>query len=197
MLATTEFGPVLTQPPRDDAEGLVAACRAGDARAWRALYEAHFDFAWRTARRLGTPEADVEDVVHEAFAVAWKRLKTFTFGRFTTWLYQIVAHVVSAHLRQQRVRGFFHELFAGQRRDDEVASPEGAVEARRSLEAVERLLRKLSDKKREVFALSEFEGLSAAEIGTLVGCPPETVRTRLHAARREFEALARTQGVWP
>ncbi|MDX2014611.1 MAG: hypothetical protein SFW67_30715, partial [Myxococcaceae bacterium] len=56
-----------------EAGSLVGRCRAGDESAWRALYDGHFDFAWRTARRLGLPEADADDAVQEAFQVAWAR----------------------------------------------------------------------------------------------------------------------------
>ena len=140
--------------PRVESDGLVERCKAGDAAAWRTLYDTHFDFAWRTARRLGTPEADAEDVVQESFAACFKALRQFHYGRFTTWLYRIVANVVSARLRRKRVR----ELFAGivgADEDESAPSAEGRVAARRTLAQVEALLRRLSREKREVFALFE------------------------------------------
>ncbi len=173
-----------------EADPLVAACRAGDAGAWKALYETHYDFAWRTARRLGLPEADVEDAVQDAFRIAWEQLERFTWGRFTTWLYRIVANVVSERLRRTRVREFFG-AFLG--RAD--TSLEAHVEARSTLRIVEQVLRKLTREKREVFALFEIEGLTHQEIAELIGVKVETVRTRLHYARRDFERLAEKLGV--
>ena len=175
-----------------ERDPLVEACRAGDTGAWRALYDAHFDFAWRTARRLGLPEADVEDAVQDAFRIAWEQLDRFTWGRFTTWLYRIVANVVSERLRRARVRDFFGSLFG---RADAAHSLEARVEARSTLRLVEQVLRKLSREKREVFALFEIEGLSHQEIAELTGVKVETIRTRLHYARRDFERLAQELGV--
>lgn len=175
---------------------LVVACREGRRGAWRALYEAHFDFAWRTARRLGLPEADVDDAVQDTFRIAWEQLDRFTWGRLTTWLYQIVANVVSERLRRAKVRDFFGGLLGRTQREDD-GSLEARVEARHTLRAVERLLSKLSREKREVFALFEIEGLSHQDIAELTGAKIETVRTRLHYARRDFERLADELGVSP
>jgi RNA polymerase sigma-70 factor (ECF subfamily) len=175
-----------------ELDPLVAACRAGDRGAWKALYEAHFDFAWRTARRLGLPEADVEDAVQDAFRIAWEQLARFTWGRFSTWLYKIIANVVSERLRRARVRDFFSGLFG---KTPIERSLEAHVEARSTLRVVEQVLRKLSREKREVFALFEIEGLTHQEIAELTGVKVETIRTRLHYARRDFERLAEELGV--
>ena len=185
---TPELLPELT------ATSLVERCRSGDESAWRALYDEHFDFAWRTARRLGLPEADVEDAVQESFQIAWQQLHTFSWGRFSTWLYRIVANVVSVKLRRRRVRDVFAGLFG---RREPIDSMEGRVEARHTLRAVETILLKLSREKREVFALFEIEGLTHEQIAELTGARIETVRTRLFYARREFAELARELGIEP
>lgn len=175
---------------------LVEACREGEPGAFGVLYQAHFDFAWRTARRLGIPESDVDDVVQDAFRVAWERLSDFTYGRFTTWFYRIVANLVAERLRALRVRSFFG-AFLGQSAEVLEESGEGRVEARQALRMVEQMLRRLSREKREVFALFEFEGLTHAQIAELVGVKAETVRTRLHYARKDFERMAVELGVFP
>jgi RNA polymerase sigma-70 factor (ECF subfamily) len=194
VLATASSEPVGFAPETPEANPLVDRCRAGDEAAWRALYDEHFDFAWRTARRLGLPEADAEDAAQESFQIAWQQLHTFTWGRFSTWLYRIVANVVSARLRRHRVRDVFASLFGRRQALDTI---EGRVEARHTLRAVELILRKLSREKREAFALFEIEGLSHEQIAELTGARVETVRTRLFYARREFQALAREHGVEP
>jgi RNA polymerase sigma-70 factor (ECF subfamily) len=178
----------------DGLDPLVEACRDGQPGAFRALYDAHFEFAWRTARRLGLPESDVDDAVQDAFRIAWQQLDRFTWGRFQTWLFRIVANVVSERLRKKRVREFFLGWLDTERTNDTL---EATVEARHSLRLVEQVLRKLSREKREAFALFEIEGLTHQEIAALTGAKVETVRTRVHYARREFERLAAELGVSP
>ena len=65
-------------------------------------------------------------------------------------------------------------------------TPERGLENRRRLDAVYRILDRLSPKKRLVFVLHEIEGHEPKEIAQLVGAPVLTVRTRLHYARKEF-----------
>src|SRR5262249_13814738 len=151
-----------SQPIEITGEIILAAARAGDGRAWRELYDGHFDYAFRVARRLGLSAAEAEDAVHEAFVVAFRRLDTFKQGVFAHWLYRIVSNVVSAQLRRQRVRAFFHGLW-GNEEAEPVESAEPALAARRKLAEVEQVLRELSQPKREVFALHELEGLSHEE----------------------------------
>ena len=196
MLAELAVTPLDDQASLAELSNTVALCREGNVSAWKKLYDAHFDFAYRTARRLGAPDGEVEDVVHEAFEVAFRKLSQFHQGLFTTWLFRIIANLVSGRLRKRRVRDFFHGIWANEQ-EPSSDSFEATVAARQTLAQVADVMRKLSAEKREVFALHELEGLSHEEIAGLVGCKVETVRTRLHYARKDFEKLARSRGLSP
>ena len=52
-----------------------------------ALYEAEFDFVWRSVRALGIPEHATDDVAQEIFIVVHRRLADFE-GRSSvrTWV---------------------------------------------------------------------------------------------------------------
>jgi RNA polymerase sigma-70 factor (ECF subfamily) len=159
------------------------------------LYEAQFSFAWRSARRLGTPDASIDDVVQEIFLVAHRQLPQFE-GRSSikTWVFGIVLNVVRAHRRALRAK-HPHAL-----RPDAAADPErlpdttaGPYELATQAEAarlVERLLDALDDDKREVFVLAELEQMSAPAIARAVAIPLNTVYSRLRLARQEFAAAA-------
>lgn len=172
------------------ADDLLERCRSRDEAAWKELYDAHFDFVYRVARRLGTPASEAEDVVHDVFLVVHKKLDQFTEGRLTTWLYRITANVVSDRHRRRRVRDAFTEM-AGWFGGDAPEDPERLAERSSATRAVERVLERMSPKKREVFALYELEQLSGEEIAERAGIPLNTVWTRLFHARKEFLALAR------
>lgn len=175
---------------------LVERCRAGERDAWSRLFALHHDFVRRAARRLGTPEAELDDVVQEAFTVAFRQLPGFSGGRMSTWLFRIASNAVSNRHRRRRVREAFLGML-GRQPPREAPSAERQWEAREAQEAVGKVLARMTPKKREVFALFELEGLSGEEISERVGCPVPTVWTRLHHARAEFQRLARQQGVVP
>jgi RNA polymerase sigma-70 factor, ECF subfamily len=172
---------------------VLARCREHDEAAWKELYDAHFDFVFRVARRLGTPEGEAEDVAHDVFVIVYRKLDTFEGGRLTTWLYRITANVVSGRHRRRRVRRAFESLkvWVG---GEVPESPEQVAIQKSATRAVERVLERMAPKKREVFALYELEGLPGEEIAERLNCPINTVWTRLHHARKEFVSVAKRLG---
>ncbi len=173
---------------------LLASCRAGDAAAWRQIYDAHFEFLERISRRLGTPEAELDDVVQETFLIAFRKLRSFQGGQFSTWLYRIAANVVSGRHRHRRIRSAFQSLF-GEGEVQHARAPDREYEASEAQACVAQVLERMAFKKREVFALYELEGLSGEQIAERIGCKVDTVWTRLHYARKDFERIARKRGL--
>jgi RNA polymerase sigma-70 factor (ECF subfamily) len=183
----------LPDETQSDAE-LARRAAAGDAAAFRLLFDGQFDFVLRACRRLGLSAEDAEDAAQETFIIAHRKLAAFSEGRLSTWLFQIASHVVTARHRRRRVRETLASLWLrGEERH--APAPDAVAAARQEARAVGELLARLSPKKRDVFALYELEGLSGEEIATLVGCSVATVWTRLHYARRDFMRLARERGL--
>lgn len=161
-----------------------------------ALYDASVAFVHRSARRLGVPEASVEDVVQEVFVVAFRRRAEFR-GESTvrTWLYGIVLRTVRHH-RRTAVRAGLHGVLASSVPDharEGVAAPaatrpDRATEARDAYRTVLAALDRLDDDKREVFVLAELEEMPIVEIATLYGLKPNTAYSRVRLARAAFEA---------
>ena len=96
-----------------DFMGVLARAREADPAAWRQLYEQHFDFVFGVTAKLGTPAGEIEDVVQETFVVVFRKLSSFTEGRFTTWLYRICANIVSDRHRRRSRRRALDALRAG------------------------------------------------------------------------------------
>lgn len=153
------------------------------------IYEEHFDFVWRSARRMGVREAAVDDVVQEVFLVAHRRLADFE-GRSSikTWLFAILMRVVSDYRRTLRRKGGLAPLpDDGVVCDDRGACPAGQTEHREAVRLLHRLLDALDDEKRAVFVLAELEQMTAPEMSEALGVNLNTVYSRLRAARRDFE----------
>jgi RNA polymerase sigma-70 factor (ECF subfamily) len=180
------------RPPPDDAD-LFARCRDGDPAAQRAFYDRYARFILRTARRLGIPPEEIEDVTQEVFTIAFRKLDRFQGGHITTWLYRICSHRVQHHHSARRVRQALTRLFGVGAPQSDPAVQERTTERHEAERSVSAILARMSAKKREVLVMFEFEGLPGDVIAERVGCPPETVWTRLYHARREFARLARAQ----
>lgn len=154
------------------------------------LYAEHYDFVWRCALRLGATPFDVEDVVQETFVVALRRYGQSHFGvggpRPSTWLFAILHNVLRNHARgERRRRARLQALELGESLHEPQRSH---VESTLGLRLLDEFLRELDPDRRAVFVLAELEGMRGPEIASALGLNHNTVRSRLRAARRAFEA---------
>lgn len=195
--AVTMMGQRSVARPEPEGQARPARSPAPDLPAFAELFETYFAFVWRTARRLGTPESNLDDVVQETFATAHRRWHEFE-GRSSlkTWLYGIVFNVARA-LRRELGAKYPAALHAERRADPDLLAdggegPHESAAKREAARFVERFLGRLNQDQRDVFVLAELEQLSAPEIATVVGAPLNTVYSRLRLARLEFaKAVAR------
>jgi RNA polymerase sigma-70 factor (ECF subfamily) len=163
----------------------------GDARDFDAVYEAYFDFVWRSLRRLGVPDAQLDDAAQDVFVVGSRRLPEFEArSTLKTWLFGIVLRVVSTLRRTERRKPT--EPLAGEPVDGRTAAPEELTESAEAARLVRELLTELDEDRRAVFVLAELEEMTAPEISVALSVNLNTVYSRLRAARRDFDAaLAR------
>jgi RNA polymerase sigma-70 factor (ECF subfamily) len=153
------------------------------------IYESHCDFVWRTARRLGASESQVDDVVQEVFLVVQRRLPSFE-GRseLKTWLFGITRRVVYASVRR---RGKQREIGLGEDSDIPDAhapSAETQLAAHEDTRLLYSLLDELDEDQREVFVLSELEEMSGPEIAQALELQLSNVYARVRTARLAFDA---------
>ncbi len=177
-----------------DADDLVERCRGGDSAAFRELFRLHRNDVARLVHRMLGPSSDVEDVIQEVFLQVHRSVRDFRGqARFSTWLYRVTVNVVLMHRRAARSRPVFSDVPEGFTISDNRPLPDDEVARNARMRAFERLLDRLSDKKRTVFILHELEGMAPADIAEVVGAPVLTVRTRLFYARRELAELLREE----
>ncbi|RYZ03445.1 MAG: RNA polymerase sigma factor [Myxococcales bacterium] len=151
------------------------------------VYEDMFDFVYRNARHLGVPEHSTEDVVQEVFLVLHRRLSEYD-GRTTlrSWVYGILANCVRSYRRSFRRKQAPLVPAESEPRLGPASSgedPEQRAANRQDRELLLRLLSELSEEQRELIVLGEVEQLSVAEICSCIGGNPNTVYSRLRAAR--------------
>jgi RNA polymerase sigma-70 factor (ECF subfamily) len=176
----------------DPDRALVERALAGEEAAFRQLFVRHRDDAARVVYRMLGPSPEVEDVVQEVFLHVYRSLKSFRGdSRFSTWLYRLAVNVTRMHLRRKRSRPRFADVEVPDAAPSEelvILDPGEQVDQRARIKALYRLLEQISEKKREVIVLHDFEGMPATEIADTLGIPVLTVRTRLFYARKELYA---------
>lgn len=175
---------------------LVEQALANNTQAFAQLYERHRDRVYRLAYRFVGNKADALDLCQEVFVKAYEALPSFQ-GRaaFGTWLSHIASNTCVDHLRQAAHRrageldeqGVKADLRLPGRR--ETPDPTLGAEREELQAAIDAAIAQLSPEHREVFVLHATEGLTYAEIASVIGCPIGTVMSRLHYARKRLQGL--------
>jgi RNA polymerase sigma-70 factor (ECF subfamily) len=178
---------------------VVALARAGDREAFRAIMQRCNQRLFRIARAVVRDDAEAEDVLQEAYARAFAAFSGFRGDAgVATWLTRIVLNEAHGRLRKRRATVELDAVEAAQASAEVLAFPGRGLsddpEADAARAQIRRLLERAVDELPEpfrlVFILREVEELSVEETATHLGLNPETVKTRLHRARRRLrEAL--------
>lgn len=155
-----------------------------------AIYEAEVSFVWRSLRRLGVPDADLEDVTHDLFIAVQRKLPDRDPARpVRPWLFGFAYRVASDYRKSGRVR---RELL-----DDvaEVADPtppaDEQLAAREAHALILAALEALTLEARAVFVMHDLDGCSMPEIAEALGEGLNTLYSRLRLARRRFTDAVR------
>ncbi len=150
------------------------------------IYRRHYAFVWRSVRRLGVADAELDDVVQEVFVVVHRRLGEFE-GRsaITTWLFGIAYRVVRDHRRGAAARARREAQATGGRPPTE---PDRKLSRTQAAGVLDELLAQLDDEQRETLVMADIVDLTAPEIAALTETKLNTVYSRLRLARRAFEA---------
>jgi len=177
-----------------EPDDLVVRCRKGAPGAFQELFHLHRASVAQLVHRMTGGSSELEDLVQEVFVQVHKSLGRFrNESRLSTWIYRIAVNVVLMHRRAASSRPISVAPPQEATLVDEAGPPDEQLARRRRVEALYRVLDRVSEKKRAVYILHELEGLSPSEIGSIVGAPVLTVRTRLFYARREVVELLQSE----
>jgi RNA polymerase sigma-70 factor, ECF subfamily len=162
----------------DVTASLVRRARAGDATAFRSLYDAHVGRVHALSLRLMTDGAEAEELTQDVFVAAWRQLDSYRGdARFSTWL-----HGITVRLSRQRLRGLLRRRAREERYAcDHVGAVSTALPT--TDPELERVLAELPRRMRTALVLHAIEGYTQAETGELMGIAEGTVKAHVHRAR--------------
>jgi RNA polymerase sigma-70 factor, ECF subfamily len=174
-------------------EELLERARQGQPDAFSALVRRHDRYLYRVARSVLRDDDEAEDVVQQTFLQAFVNLVDFRGeANLRTWLTRIALNDALQRQRRQRSMVELDQLDTAQERvrSDLVLSsltsptPEQAAARNQVRETLERAIDDLPPAFRIVLIMRDVEEASVDETANALAIKPETVRTRLHRARR-------------
>jgi RNA polymerase sigma-70 factor (ECF subfamily) len=158
---------------------------------FRAYYTEHASYVFHSLRRLGVHEADREDLVHDVFITAFRRIDSYDHSSpLRAWLFGIAYRKASDYRRLAR-----HQRETSAGGDVEAADladgPEEQLRQTQQRRLIFAALEKIEFDRRAVFVMHDIDEVPVPVIAGQLGLPVNTAYSRLRLARSEFEQAVR------
>lgn len=191
MVTTTmELDEWVDEPERGmDELGELKRIAQRDEAAFESLYRRYHPKLYRFVQRITNNPAQVEEIVSDTLYAVWKSADTFQQkSKVSTWIFGIAYRTALKSVRSNKRFSRFT-----QSGDDPEALLDANTASDPSVEAeildkttqVLAAVATLSPKQKAVVELTAL-GWSCAEIGEIVDCPTNTVKTRMFNARKKI-----------
>lgn len=168
-------------------EEVVERVKNGHTDLFEILMRRHNQRLYRAVRSILRDEAETEDVLQDAYVRAFAHLDQFLGrARFATWLTRIAVYEALHRKKRGRRLVGIEDLVDGL--ECPAPGPENRASDGELREVLGASIDRLPEDFRTVFVLRDVEGLSTAETAESLAIREETVKTRLHRARRQLRS---------
>ncbi len=167
---------------------LVTASQKGNTKAFGELYD-HFFKQIHKYVYYKVSDEYVDDLVANIFVKSWTKIKKYQKQKhpFRSWLFRIAHNTVVDHYRTNKE---FYELEDRIADDNERLNPKLITETKLNGERVQRALRKIGDRYREVVLLKFMNEMSNKEIAEVLKTNETNIRTlQFRALKKLKEAI--------
>ncbi|NOT84835.1 MAG: sigma-70 family RNA polymerase sigma factor [Methylococcaceae bacterium] len=167
---------------------LIARLCVADEAALQLLYHHYYSRLFRFISRVTRQETLIDEVINDVMYVVWEKATTYNQQcKPSTWIFGIAYNKARQALRNQSNPEESLELL------EEDSPIFGQLDqGLQQLEMdnwLEAAFEQLAPEQRAVIELTYFQGLHYTEIAVLMDCPENTVKTRMHYARKKLATL--------
>lgn len=162
-----------------------------DSAALQTLYRRYAPRVTGFLRRMTQDSGLIEEAYNDVMLTVWKKASQYRAeSKASSWVFSIAYRVCLRMVKKQKFRAGVLDMLQKERQSE-------GFEADRTVERsdlIQAALEKLSIPHRLVIELSYFRDFSTEEIAEIVGCPRNTVKTRLFHARKQVRSFVEQQG---
>ncbi|HUZ17545.1 MAG TPA: sigma-70 family RNA polymerase sigma factor [Spirochaetia bacterium] len=168
---------------------LVRRCQDHDSAATQELYSRYRERVYRTAWKIVLDYDDAMDVTQDVFIRVLRGISKFRHqSALSTWITRITVNTSVDCIRRRKRAAALRRAIEEQEQEPE-DSGDDRIDVMDKGERIRAAMGKLNPEQRTCLVLREIDGLSYAEIATMVGISIGTVRSRIHRARSQVRAM--------
>lgn len=173
----------------DDNE-LIRSIGLKDRNAFEQLYRRYYPRVYRFSLRIVKQPGLAEEAANDTFYAVWQNADSFQHkSSLSTWILGITYRQSMKSLQKQTKHTQNSaplDDVENQISDSSSKTPESQTEFAELEEQIYAGIDKLSDSHRAVVQLTAM-GLAYDDISEIVGCPTNTVKTRMYHARKQLK----------
>ncbi|GGA30035.1 RNA polymerase sigma factor [Dyella nitratireducens] len=175
----------------DEEAALLSRVAAEEKDAFEALYRLYSPRLQRFVRGVTKQPALVEEILDDTMMVVWRKAYTFNHSaKVSTW---ILAIAYRQSLKALKRLGQRQDTEPYEGADASTPGPDDALQQQEVRKHLDDALAALSPEQRAVMELTYYFGYACREIAQIMGCPVDTVKTRMFYARRKLKASLASQ----
>ena len=170
----------------DEEVELLGRVAAEEMEAFETLYRLYTPRLQRFVRGITRQPVLVEEILDDTMMVVWRKAYTFNHtAKVSTW---ILAIAYRQSLKSLKRLGHLPELDAYENASVVASGPDDELQLQELRKHLDDALGTLSAEQRAVMELTYYFGYACREIAQIMGCPVDTVKTRMFYARRKLKA---------
>ncbi|MCZ6642156.1 MAG: sigma-70 family RNA polymerase sigma factor [Gammaproteobacteria bacterium] len=178
----------------DNDIALVTRIAEGDKVAFRILFETYGERVFRYAYRMVNDRSLAEEVTNDVMLEVWKGAHRFEGrSKASTWVLGIARYLALNAIRGKQLVTV--DLDVTPEAVDDQESNAIARDRATVKQKLRDALAKLSTDHREVVELTFFHGYSYQEVAEVMGCPENTVKTRMFHAKKQLRQALKRAGL--
>lgn len=178
---------------------LIQRFNEGDEVAFNLLLRRYQQKIYWHARKMTGNHMDADEIVQEVMLVLFKNLKDFKYqSTFSTWLFRIITTRTLNFLKRRRIKEIFSIHSSDDNETSGIENVAGAgsgvaedLENREKLKVLDRVLKGIPAKQREIFIMRHFDEMSYEEISEITGKSIGGLKANYHHAFVKVNELMR------
>ena len=172
---------------------LVRKLKEGDSFAFEVLFYKYRNKIKGFAKKMVPSQIDPEEIVQEVFVRVWLKKETIDPDKdFQSYLFSIAKHLILDYLKSAVNRKLY---FVGEHFQQDLLAEDGPdpVIPENAEEKLLGLIKQIPERRREIFCLNRFEGMSYKQIAARLNITENTVDSQIRNAlaflREEFRKI--------
>lgn len=176
-----------------DVDLISRICNA-DEKALEELYHHYYPRLYRFIGRITWHDATIGEVINEVMYLVWSKAETYNHqSKPSTWILGIAYNI--ARRANEKIAFFAEESLDDLDENNlNLEDKNCSFQQMETANWLESALEVLTLEQRTVIELTYFDGLHYSEIAEIMGCPENTIKTRMHHARKKMAMVLNTTG---